>query len=162
MRCPLPAAPSGVATRAFTRTDHDIDGFLSVNNRAFAWHPEQGGLTREDLAEPFHASWFDDDGFRILERDGRVIAFCWTKVHAADDALGDPPLGEIYVIAVDPDHHGEGLGKALTLAGLEWLSEHGMRTGMLYVEHDNLAAVRTYERIGFRVHHVDRAYRGTA
>jgi predicted GNAT family acetyltransferase len=28
---------------------------------------------------------------------------------------------------------------------------------MLYVESDNTAA-RTYERIGFTVHHVDRAY----
>ena len=162
MRCPLPVAPSGVATRPFVRDDHDIDGFLSVNNRAFSWHPEQGGLTRADLTEPFDAPWFDEGGFRILERDGRIIAFCWTKEHPADEALGDPPLGEIYVIAVDPDHHGEGLGKALTLAGLEWLAGSGLRTGMLYVEHDNVAAVRTYERIGFTVHHIDRAYRGVA
>ena len=117
---------------------------------------------RADLTEPFDAPWFDEDGFRILERDGRIIAFCWTKEHPAEAALGDPPLGEIYVIAVDPDHHGEGLGKALTMAGLEWLAGIGLHTGMLYVEHDNVAAVRTYERIGFTVHHVDRAYRGIA
>ena len=80
------------------------------------------------------------------------------NVVAANPALGDPPLGEIYVIAVDPAFHGQGLGKALTLSGLAWLSAHGMAHGMLYVEHDNVAAVRTYERIGFHVHHTDRAY----
>lgn len=159
MRCPLPAPAPAVTTRAFT-TD-DIDGFLAANNRAFHWHPEQGGMTRADVEARMAEPWFDADGFRILDIDGHVAAFCWTKIHPADAALGDPPLGEIYVIAVDPDHHGKGLGKALTLAGLQWLSDHGMRTGMLYVEHDNDAAVRTYERIGFTVHHVDRAYRGT-
>lgn len=160
MRCPLPAASTDVMTRAFT--DADVDGFLSVNNRAFSWHPEQGGMTRADVDERRAEPWFDPDGFRIHEEDGRVVAFCWTKLHPADPALGDPVLGEIYVIAVDPDLHGRGLGKALTLAGLEWLAAHGAGTGMLYVEHDNVSAVRTYERIGFTVHHVDRAYRGVA
>jgi mycothiol synthase len=158
MRCPLPAVPAAVPTRPFTPAD--IDGFLAVNNRAFHWHPEQGGMTRADVEARMAEPWFDPDGFRILEVDGAVAAFCWTKIHPATPELGDPPLGEIYVIAVDPDHHGTGLGKALTLAGLEWLAGRGMRTGMLYVEHDNEAAVRTYERIGFTVHHVDRAYRG--
>jgi mycothiol synthase len=160
MRCALPATPTIVPTRPFTAGD--IDGFLAVNNRAFHWHPEQGGMTRAEVEARMAEPWFDADGFRIHEIDGRVAAFCWTKVHPANDLLGDPPMGEIYVIAVDPDHHGTGLGKALTLAGLHWLAEHGMRTGMLYVEHDNEAAVRTYERIGFTVHHVDRAYRGAA
>lgn len=160
MRCPLPAPATAVTTRAFRETD--IDDFLRVNNRAFSWHPEQGGMTRADVDARRAESWFDADGFRIHERDGRLAAFCWTKIHPADPTLGDPPLGEIYVIAVDPDHHGTGLGKALTLAGLQWLADHGMGTGMLYVEHDNVAAVRTYERIGFTVHHIDRAYRGVA
>jgi mycothiol synthase len=159
MRCALPAAPTAVVTRAFA--DADADAFIDVNNRAFHWHPEQGGMTREHLAHSRAEEWFDADGFRIHERDGRLAAFCWTKIHPANRSLGDPPLGEIYVIAVDPDFHGQGLGTALTLAGLQWLSDHGMTTGMLYVEHDNDAAVHTYERIGFTVHHIDRAYRGT-
>ena len=153
MRCSLPAAHTDVPTRAFRPSD--AEAFLAVNNRAFAWHPEQGGMTLDDLAAKQAEPWFDPDGFRIHERDGRLAAFCWTKIHPA---LGDPALGEIYVIAVDPAFHGQGLGKALTLAGLAWLSAHGMAHGMLYVEHDNVAAVRTYERIGFHVHHVDRAY----
>ena len=68
-------------------------------------------------------------------------------------------MGEIYVVAVDPALQKQGLGVEITLAGLQWLSERGVATGMLYVEHDNVAALRTYESVGFQLHHVDRAYR---
>jgi mycothiol synthase len=156
MRCPLPAAPTDLPVRAFT--PDDAEAFLAVNNRAFSWHPEQGGMTLEGLAERMAEPWFDAAGFLLHERDGRLAGFCWTKVHAADAAGGDPAMGEIYAIAIDPDFHGQGLGAPMTLAGLAWLADQGLDVGMLYVESDNGPAVRTYERIGFTVHHVDRAF----
>lgn len=154
MRCPLPAAPSTLWVRAFT--DADADDFLAVNNRAFAWHPEQGNMTHEGLVQRQSEPWYDPRGFLLHVREGRLAGFCWTKLHPATAI--DPPLGEIYAIAVDPDFHGRGIGGPLTLAGLQWLAAQGPRTGMLYVEHDNHAAVATYRRIGFDVHHADRAY----
>ena len=153
LRCPLPNTASAIETRSFT--DGDIDDFVRVNNRAFHWHPEQGGLTRESVEATMSEPWFDPDGFRLLHDDDRLAGFCWTKIHP--DHL--PPLGEIYVIAVDPDWHGRGLGKPMTLAGLEWLTAQGLRDGMLYVESDNDAANATYVAIGFTRHHTDRAYR---
>lgn len=148
MRMPLPAAASGIETRGFT--DLDIADFVTVNNRAFDWHPEQSGLTEEAVRSDMMNEWFSAEGFRLHHIDGSLAAFCWTKIHS------DPePLGEIYVIAVDPDYHGQGLGKAMTLAGLEWLTDAGLSTAMLYVESDNVAAVKTYEKIGFSVHRTD-------
>ena len=135
------------------------DEFVAVNNRAFSWHPEQSGLTREKVEADMAAAWFDPDGFRLHHIDGDLAGFCWTKVHAATD--DDPALGEIYVIAVDPPFHGRGLGKAMSLAGLEWLATAGLDTGMLYVESDNAAAVATYERIGFSTHREDTLWRHT-
>jgi mycothiol synthase len=83
-----------------------------------------------------------------------VAASCWTKVHAQ----ADPPMGEIYVISVDPDFHGRGWGRALTRAGLDWLAHRGLTVGMLYVDADNVAATTMYRSMGFVEHHVDRAY----
>ena len=87
-----------------------------------------------------------------------MVGFCWTKLH--EDT--HPLVGEIYVIGVDPDHAGRGLGRELTLAGLDHLHRvRGAEVGMLYVEHDNEPARRLYESLGFEVHQVDRRYVGT-
>jgi mycothiol synthase len=130
---------------------------LEVNNAAFAGHPEQGGWDLATLRQREAQPWFDPAGFRLHERDGRLAGFCWTKVHS--DTL--PVLGEIYVIAVHPDFHGLGLGKALTVAGLDHLARRGVTTGMLYVDRDNVAAFELYQRLGFTTNRADRAYAGT-
>ncbi len=153
LRCKLPNTPSTLATRGFTLDD--LDDFVAVNNRAFSWHPEQGGLTRASVEATMGEDWFDPDGFRLHHEDGTLVGFCWTKIHRDQT----PQLGEIYVIAVDTSHHGRGLGKPMTLAGLDWLASQGLTTGMLYVESDNDPANATYAAIGFSRHHTDRAYR---
>lgn len=168
MRRPLPLEPSlradirAVEVRPFRPGDpDDVEGFLAVNNRAFHWHPEQGGWDEARLAEPMSQEWFDPEGFLVHDGpDGRIDGFCWTKVHpAGQSSPEDPPLGEIFVIAADPSRHGTGLGRALTVAGLDHLAARGLRTAMLYVEADNDAAVGLYEALGFGIHHSDAAYR---
>ena len=160
MRLPLPlpasvAASGAIDTRPFV-PGQDEETWLSVNNRAFSWHPEQGGWDVETLRRREEEPWFDPAGFLLHEREGRLAAFCWTKVHADHD----PPLGEIYVIAVDPDFQGLGLGRHLTVAGLNWLADKGLTVGMLYVDATNHSAVALYEHLGFTVDHLDRAYVG--
>lgn len=154
MRVPLPLdATTEIATRPFV-PGQDEQAWLEVNNAAFAWHPEQGGLALDDVRQRQAEPWFDPDGFLLHERDGRLAGFCWTKLHE------DPPVGEIYVIAVHPDFHGHGLGRALTVAGLAHLSS-ATDTGMLYVDAGNTPAVTLYEDLGFTVHATNRSFVGT-
>lgn len=152
LRTPLPPLelPDGVRLRSFV-VGQDEPEFLRVNNAAFDWHPEQGGWglhqVRERQAEP----WFDPEGF-LLAVDGsdRVLGFHWTKVHPTGDGEHpDEPVGEVYVLGVDPAVQGRRLGTVLTLAGLYHLRDRGLNQVLLYVESDNTPAVRLYTELGF-------------
>ncbi|MCB5166215.1 mycothiol synthase [Streptomyces bambusae] len=149
---PEPALPAGVTVRTFVPGADDA-AWLAANAAAFAHHPEQGALTQRDLDDRKAQAWFDPKGFFLAERDGRLVGFHWTKVHAEQN------LGEVYVVGVLPDAQGGGLGKALTAIGLRHLAESGLPTAMLYVDADNPAALSVYEGLGFVTHEVDLMYR---
>jgi mycothiol synthase len=90
------------------------------------------------MAEP----WFDPAGLIVAVTGDRMLGFHWTKVHS-------PSHGEVYVVAIDPEAQGRGLGRALTLAGLHHLAARGLDEVLLYVESDNAPAIAVYSRLGF-------------
>ncbi|OBF23814.1 mycothiol synthase [Mycobacterium kubicae] len=158
---PEPVVPAGVRVRTYSGPSDD-DELLRVNNAAFAQHPEQGGWTEAELAERRNEAWFDPAGLFLAfaeDQPDKLLGFHWTKVH-----LDQPGLGEVYVLGVDPSAQGSGLGQALTSIGLAFLaqrlsdSEIEDPTVLLYVESDNTAALRTYQRSGFSTYSVDTAY----
>ncbi|MFJ4834894.1 mycothiol synthase [Streptomyces sp. NPDC088747] len=149
---PEPRLPDGVHVRAFV-PGRDDAAWLAVNAEAFAHHPEQGSLSQRDLDDRMAEPWFDPSGFFLAFRDGELIGFHWTKVHARER------LGEVYVVGVRPGAQGGGLGKSLTTIGLRHLASQGLPTAMLYVDADNKAAVTVYERLGFRTYETDLMYR---
>ena len=156
---PRPALPDGVTIATF-RPGTDEAAWLGVNARAFAAHPEQGRWTSDDLALREAEDWFDPAGFFLAWRDGALLGSHWTKVHPAGEA-GDVPIGEIYVLGIDPDAQGMRLGRALTDVGLAHLRSRGLSHVLLYVEEDNTVAVSLYERSGFTRHTVDVSWRRT-
>ncbi|MDQ1428655.1 MAG: mycothiol synthase [Acidimicrobiaceae bacterium] len=160
MRRQLPVGEAyELETRAF-RPGIDDEAWLAVNNRAFDWHPEQGRWDEATLKGRQAEAWFDPEGFllhdEVVAGQTRLAGFCWTKVHTDHD----PPLGEIYVVAVDPDFQGQRLGRRLVLAGLDHLSALGLQVAMLYVDAANRPAIKLYIDLGFDIDHIDRAYVG--
>jgi mycothiol synthase len=147
---PIPprSLPDGVTLRTFLPGE-DEAAVVRVNKRAFAWHPEQSRLDTQELALLETQPWFDPKGFFLaVDPAGRLQGFHWTKMHPDG-------LGEVYVLAVDPEAQGTGLGGALTVAGLAYLRDRGALEAMLYVDSDNTAALRTYRHLGFAHHHTD-------
>jgi mycothiol synthase len=154
---PVPRWPDGVTVRAFV-PGRDDAAWLAVNNRAFAADPDQSGWDEAMLRARMTEPWFDPAGFLLAVDQNGLAGFCWTKIHPAAPPSEREPLGEIYVIGVDPGHQGSGLGRALVVAGLESLAGRGIRTGMLFVDAANSPAVALYEKLGFTTARVDRAY----
>lgn len=142
-----------IPVRALRPGTADEAAWVRCNNRSFARHPDQGQETLASLHATMAEPWFDAAGFLVVDGDpsvddgGGLDGFCWTKVHPAAD--GEAAAGEIYVIGVDPDAGGRGLGPALVLAGLAHLAEQGLTRALLYVDADNVAARRMYDRLGF-------------
>jgi len=145
----------------------DNQAFLALNNKVFADYPDQGGWSEDDLKVRVNESWFDDKGFFVAEDSGELIGFCWTKIHGAhthshsggDDDHGHEALGEIYVLAVNPDYKGQGIGRDLTITGLNYLKYQGLNNVMLYVGVENKPAFNLYKSLGFNEFGSDVMYR---
>jgi mycothiol synthase len=147
-------AEGGPEVRTF-RVGEDEEAWVRLNARAFAQHPEQGRMSVADLRARETEDWFDPTLLWLVpsEEGSGVLASMWVKVVPGEDS------GEIYVLGVDPDAQGRGLGSALTVRALDEMSRRGLRRATLYVEGDNTAARRTYEKEGFRCVATDVQYR---
>ncbi len=156
MKVPLPLAeivpvPEGFALREFRVSEHSED-LRTLLNRAFAGHREAGGKTREDLARRFELPWFSEEDVLAAWSGRRLAGVCWTK-HPR------PDVGEIYIIGVDPDFTGSGLGRALVAAGLRHqYDRYQVTSGSLWTEEDNARAVGMYRSMGFTIAFENYAY----
>ncbi len=152
MRCETEISTLDFVDQSVPFTPDDRETLIEINNLAFADHPDQGNMTVERFERIASEPWFEPDGIRLWKVEDRIAAFCWTKIH------DKPPLGEIYVIGVDPTFQGRGIGTLVTTSGIHWLAHKQQRAVMLYVEADNIAAVKVYERLGFKTVRVDKAW----
>ena len=172
---PAPDPDFESATRDLER-GADEDAILEINNAAFSWHPDQAGWDRARLDALLNSECSVAASCRILttgtaalagpDQSDQVIGFCITKLHEAahhqsqqpasvDSAHPEnrPDFGEIFLIAVHPDFAGQGLGRLLTAASLDWMSRTANpKQAMLWVESTNLVAQRTYASMGFVLH----------
>lgn len=81
----------------------------------------------------------------VAEVNGEVVGF------VAAAAGADSTMGEISMVAVDPDFQNRGLGTQLTDSATDWLREAGMSVVLVSTGGDDghAPARRTYEKAGF-------------
>ena len=90
---------------------------------------------------------FDPAGFFLAVKDQEIVGFCWTKIH--QDFVNQEPVGELYVVGVDPDHAHQGIGRAVSVAAINYLVTKGLKHSMLYVDADNEKGLALYTSLGF-------------
>jgi mycothiol synthase len=143
---PIPHIPHNYQFITFDPEIH-ADAWLELNNFIFAKHPDQGNWVMKDLENRMQEPWFDPQGFFLCVHNGKIVGFCWTKIHR--DFVNQDPIGELYVIGVDPTEAGKGIGKAVSTEGLIYLKEKGIKQAMLYVDEDNAAGKNLYKTLCF-------------
>ena len=127
-----------------------------------AWAPVFASLERVLGSEIFgrlHPDWREDQRRAVEDicaaKEGRVwvaevgasaVGFVAVEFHHPERSVG-----EISMLAVDPDHQGGGIGTALTEFALDRLKEAGMTVAMVETGGDpgHAAARRTYEKAGY-------------
>jgi mycothiol synthase len=145
----------------------DSDAWLSLNNKVFKEHPEQGNWQLADLNIRLGEEWFDEQGFFLVEIYNKIIGSTWTKIHGSHthkhegeiESHAHPAIGEIYITAVDQEYSGRGIGKVLTITALNYLKYQGLSDAMLYVDFDNKAALNLYQSLGFTQSGMDILYK---
>lgn len=91
----------------------------------------------------------------VALKAGATVGFVAVKLHT------ETSMGEIYMLAVDPDAQGDGIGTTLTTYALDWLRDAGMAVAMVETGGDpgHAAARRTYEKAGFTLLPVARYFK---
>ncbi len=128
------------------------DDWVRVNAAAFATHPEQGAVTRDDFDALTREHWFIAEDLRLAYAantgdEPSLAGFTWIKTVTEDETTES----ELYVLGVDPGFAGIGLGAALLGETLRRMERHRPDRVTLYVDGDNTNAVALYLRAGFEV-----------
>lgn len=85
--------------------------------------------------------------FYGVEEDGEIIALAGTHIYAENEGVG--VVGYVYTA---PEARGRGLATAATGAVTRELIGRGIDHVVLNVMQDNPAALRSYQKLGFRIH----------
>ena len=103
------------------------------------WREDQRRAVEDVLAAKKARVW-------VAEVDASVVGFVSVELDHPERSMG-----EISMLAVDPDHQGGGIGTALTVFALDRLEDAGMKVAMVETGGDpgHAAARRTYEKAGY-------------
>lgn len=138
---------------------HHLDAVIRLALRA--WAPVFESLQQvmdPDVYRHFYPDWrinqqeavaevcaAEDTPVWVALRGDLVVGFAAVELHQQTG------MGELYMIAVDPDFQGQGIGSALIEFTLAWMKETGMSVAMVETGGDpgHAPARHTYEKLGF-------------
>ncbi|MBM4446119.1 MAG: GNAT family N-acetyltransferase [Chloroflexi bacterium] len=84
--------------------------------------------------------------------EGKPIGYCWNEAECGRDSATGKKKGRIYMLGVDTDCRGKGLGKELLRAGLLHLRGKGRELIDITVDSQNIVAVTLYRSLGFQLY----------
>ena len=127
------------------------DKLVQIQNRSFADTWGYNPNTVEEIVYRIGLPNCSPEDIILGCDADKVIGYCWTRVYVGKNKAIRGGKGRIYMLGVDPDHRGKGIGKEMLLAGLSYLKRKGMGIVELTVDSKNKAALALYRSAGFQV-----------
>lgn len=149
---------------------HQLDAVVRLALRA--WEPVFDSIQEAMDAEVYRVFYPDD--WRVNQQQaieevcaakdtsiwvaidaGSIVGFIAVKLHSENS------LGEIYMVAVDPDWQNRGIGSRLIEFALDWMKKAEISVAMVETGGDrgHAPARRTYEKVGFGLFPVARYFK---
>ena len=137
------------------------DKLVQIQNRSFAGTWGFNPNTLEEIVHRISLPGCSPEDI-ILACDGEnIIGYCWTRIYAGKYRRRTGNGGRIYMLGVNPDYRGKGIGKGVLLAGLSYLKSNGVGIVELTVDSENKAACALYRSAGFRIETMSLWYEKT-
>ena len=132
-----------------------FDSMQKIMNREVyqTFYPDNWRVSQQQAVENVCAA--EDTNVWVAIENNSIVGFVAVKLDSEDK------MGEIYMIAVDPDAQGKGIGTALTEFALAWMKDAGMSIAMVETGGDpgHAPARRTYEKAGFELLPIARYFK---
>jgi len=155
---PPPQWPAGYSTRTFV-PGQDERTSVQIENESFQDHWEYVPVEIGEIEGFVRSPSFRADGVIYAVYQGQAVGECWNWIDDEYIAQSGEKRGEIWCLCVHPQHRRRGLGRALLLAGVQWLRQQGMASARLCVDGANERAKHLYESVGFVTQRTDIWYR---
>jgi mycothiol synthase len=136
------------------------DKLTQIQNRSFAGTWGYNPTSVEEIGYRLGLTGCSPEDVILIFAADRPVGYCWTLVNPEASAAGTK-VGRIYMLGVDPDYRGNGIGKQALLAGLAHLKSKGIEVAELTVDSQNAAACALYESGGFKISSTSAWYEKT-
>jgi len=137
------------------------DKLTQIQNRSFAGTWGYNLTDVEETAYRLSLTGSSPEDVILIFAADRPVGYCWTLVDPEASAAAGTSVGRIYMLGVDPDYQGSGIGKQALLAGLAHLRSKGIEVAELTVDSQNPAACALYESGGFKISSTSAWYEKT-
>jgi len=127
------------------------DKLTQIQNRSFAGTWGYNPSTVEEIVYRLNLINCSPEDVILIWEGDKPIGYCWTLIDLGANAATGRSKGRIYMLGVDPDYRGRGIGKQALLAGLAHLKNKGIEVVELTVDSQNAAACALYESGGFKI-----------
>lgn len=118
-----------------------------------AFYPDNWRVSQQKAVEDVCVA--EDTNVWVAIDSDSTVGFIAVKLHSDDS------MGEIYMVAVDPDFQGRGIGSTLIEFALDWMKDAGMSIAMVETGGDlgHAVARHTYEKVGFELLPITRYFK---